>query len=43
MQVERAITECCKLNVYMISIHSLGGSKMMQAARRAIDNFDSWV
>jgi orotidine-5'-phosphate decarboxylase len=41
MQVEKAITECCKLGVYMISIHSLGGIKMMQAARRAVDNFDS--
>jgi orotidine-5'-phosphate decarboxylase len=41
MQVEKAITECCKLGVYIISIHSLGGIKMMQAARRAVDNFDS--
>jgi orotidine-5'-phosphate decarboxylase len=41
MQIEYAITECCKLGVYMISIHASGGTKMMQAARRAVDNFDS--
>jgi orotidine-5'-phosphate decarboxylase len=41
MQVENAVTECCKLGVHMISIHASGGSKMMQAARRAVDNFDS--
>jgi len=35
--VYKAVRAACQLNVWMLTIHSAGGSEMMRAARRAVD------
>jgi orotidine-5'-phosphate decarboxylase len=37
--VARAVEEACKLNVFMVTIHALGGKKMMQEAVAASSTF----
>jgi len=37
--VARAVEEACKLNVFMLTIHALGGKKMMQEAVAASSTF----
>jgi len=37
--VSRAVEEACKLNVFMLTIHALGGKKMMQEAVAASRTF----
>jgi orotidine-5'-phosphate decarboxylase len=35
--VYKAVLAACQLNVWMLTIHTAGGSEMMRAARRAVD------
>lgn len=35
--VYKAVRAACQLNVWMLTIHTAGGSEMMRAARRAVD------
>jgi len=36
--VNRAVASACRLGVWMVNVHALGGQPMMQAARSAIDD-----
>ena len=36
--VNKAITAACDLGIWMVNVHALGGTSMMQAAREAVDS-----
>lgn len=38
--VAKAVQAAAKLGVWMVNVHALGGSKMMHAARQALDELD---
>ncbi len=38
--VAKACEAAARLGVWMVNVHALGGKKMMQAAREAVDRFD---
>ena len=37
--VHKAVSAACELGVWMVNVHALGGRKMLQAAREAVDNY----
>lgn len=37
--VAGAVTACAEMGVWMVNVHCLGGSKMLQAARTALDKY----
>jgi orotidine-5'-phosphate decarboxylase len=39
--VAKACRAAAELGVWMVNVHALGGTKMMQAARQAVDDFDT--
>ncbi|MGM0541145.1 MAG: orotidine-5'-phosphate decarboxylase [Pseudomonadota bacterium] len=39
--VAKAVQAAARLGVWMVNVHALGGRKMMQAAREALDEFES--
>jgi orotidine-5'-phosphate decarboxylase len=39
--VNKAIAAACELGVWMVNVHALGGAKMLQAARAAVDDRDA--
>ncbi len=39
--VNKAIAAACRLGVWMVNVHALGGQQMMLAARQAIEDSDS--
>tara|TARA_R110000868_G_scaffold84822_5_gene238914 strand:- start:85 stop:798 length:714 start_codon:yes stop_codon:yes gene_type:complete len=41
--VEKACAAAAKLGVWMLNVHALGGSKMMQAARAGVDGINSEI
>ena len=38
--VNKAVAAACKLGVWMVNVHALGGRYMLQAAREAVDQHD---
>ena len=38
--VAKAVQAAARLGVWMVNVHALGGRKMMQAARKALDEFE---
>ena len=38
--VSKAVAAACKLGVWMVNVHALGGRNMLQAAREAVDQHD---